>query len=80
MRFLAFFILILLAACSSSEYTNVSKNISKKLLVFGEGNKSVGEASYLDINVSTETVNKGEVLKQKGHFFLSDFESTPNTP
>ena len=70
MRFLAFFILILLAACSSSEYTHVSKDISKKLLVFGEGDKSVGEASYLDINVSTETVSKGEVSKRQIGPFL----------
>lgn len=76
MRFLGFFIFILLAACSSSEYTHVSKGISKKLLVFGEGDKSVGEASYLDINFSTETVSKGEALKEKSHLFLSDFDAS----
>lgn len=74
MRFLGFFILILLAACSSSEYTHVSKDISKKLLVFGEGDKSVGKASYLDINFSTEIVSKGENLRENSHFFLSDFD------
>jgi|GEM_PF-1103855 len=76
MRFLGFFILILLAACSSSEYTHVSEGISKKLLVFGEGDKSVGEASYLDINFSTETVSRGEDLKENSHFFLSDFDTS----
>jgi len=68
--------LILLAACSSSEYTHVSEGISKKLLVFGEGDKSVGEASYLDINFSTETVSRGEDLKENSHFFLSDFDTS----
>tara|TARA_B100000767_G_scaffold81882_1_gene78816 strand:+ start:34126 stop:34992 length:867 start_codon:yes stop_codon:yes gene_type:complete len=74
MRFLEFFILILLSTCISSEYTRLSERISKKLLLFGEGNKSVGEASYLDINFSTETVSKGEDLKENSHLLLSDFD------
>lgn len=76
MRLLGVFILFLVAGCSSPEYTQVSEDISKKLIVFGDGAKSIGEASYLDINFSTKTVSESKTLEEKSSLFLSDFDTS----
>ena len=76
MRLLGVFILFLVAGCSSPEYTQVSEGISKKLIVFGDGAKSIGEASYLDINFSNKTVSESKTLEEKSSLFLSDFDTS----
>ena len=76
MRLLGVFILFLVSGCSSPKYTEVSEDISKKLIVFGDGAKSIGEASYLDINFSTKTFKGSKNLEEKSSLFLSDFDTS----
>ncbi len=66
----------LLFSCESSEYSSVSHQIKKKLEVFGDGEKEIGDSDYLDLNFGTSVINDEKSVYKENHLFLSDFDSS----
>lgn len=67
---------LLLTACQPSEYKEISNEVKKKLILFGEGNTPVSKAKYVDVSFNVSALNDGEVILKSNEVFLSDFHSS----